>query len=438
MQTTSEQFEAAVRRGLGRAVLWLTRGEVVPDRAFISYACTHNLAYDRQTEDNRARYMFDIVQATGEPDFYARAVIQALSEFGEGNNEADDERSIDQMFDLLGLLAKSGDPAARQSLLPLYAIKYAQHSGIFGGEALVDTDGLEGYLFVVRQWLQRPLEEDDAWYETSLLRDVEERFGAGPVQAFMAQAASVEPAVGAYFERVHADLITWEAQRGTGPALPQPDYAALRQMISDTDSPFNRPRFWREGEKMSKADARQLASELLAETDPQRLRRYLHLFHRRAFPLDPTLLLALARSADAATATPARAALAQLTAPSVRALALELLETDARPGELIELLTLNFQPGDEAAIERVLQRTWDAYEVETVGRSIRRVFEKNLTPSAEPSLLLFYERGYCTMCRCGAIELLAGNGLLPSFILEEGCYDAYSGTRKLVSARVSR
>ena len=45
MPITNEEFEAAVRRGLGRAVLWLQRGEIVPDRDFLLYACTHNLAY---------------------------------------------------------------------------------------------------------------------------------------------------------------------------------------------------------------------------------------------------------------------------------------------------------------------------------------------------------------------------------------------------------
>ncbi len=434
MPTSQKEFEAAIQRGLGRAVLWLRRGEIVPDRDFLLYACTHNFAYDRQTEDNRALYMFDIIQAAGEPDHYARAVAQALAEVGDNDDWEDDKRSIDQMFDLLGLLAKSGDLTARQSLYPLFAIKNAVFPGDYGAEVIVNLDGLNGYLFVIRQWLRCPREEEDHWLEALLLKDVEERFGADEVQAFLTQAALTEPAVGVYLAEVRQKQAAEEAQRRERPKPHKPDYAELRQIIFDTDKRLNRPRFWRWGEKMSDADAEQFASELLAETDPKRLERYLHLFHRRAFPLNHMPLLALARGSDKEVASTTRAALAQIAHPSVRALALELMDTDERPDQLIEMLTLNFQAGDEKAIERVLEKPWDSDEMHWIGTDMRHVFEKNPTPLATNTLLSFYERGYCTLCRHGAVELLAKIGPLPPYIIEEGRFDADKAIRELVQA----
>ena len=138
MSVTQIEFERSVHRGLGRAVLWLKRGEIIPDRDFLLYACTHNLAFDRQVEDNRALYIFDIILATGEPEHYARAVEQALGELIAGSGGEEDERSVSQMFDLLGMLAKNGDLTAKQALFTLFA-KHSAHLGSDGAEVLVDV-----------------------------------------------------------------------------------------------------------------------------------------------------------------------------------------------------------------------------------------------------------------------------------------------------------
>lgn len=433
MPVTEIEFERSVHRGLGRSVLWLKRGEIVPDRDFLLYACTHNLAYDRQCEDNRALYMFAIIQATGEPEFYSQSVMHSLREVSDNQADwDDDERSIYQMFDLVGLLAKSGNAGARQALYAFF-MKHIAGPDNSRSEVIVDVDGLDGYLFIVRQWLDYPREEEDHWHEAYLLEAVEKRFGADEVQAFLTQAALTEPAIGAYLAEVREKQTAWHTRQKQMPKPHKPDYAELRQIIFDTDKRLNRPRFWRWGEKMSVADAEQFASELLAETDPKRLERYLHLFHRRAFPLDHTPLLALARSADEAIATTARAALAQVVHPSVRALALELMEADPQPWKGIEMLIKNFCTGDEQAVERVLEKCWDADEMHRLTLDMRHLVEANPQPVFTGALMRLYEEGYCTMCRLGVLELLAKIGPLPPYIVEEDWYDAYDGTRELMA-----
>jgi len=431
MPVTKVEFERSVHRGLGRAVLWLQRGEIVPDRDFLLYACTHNLAYDRQTEDNRALHLFDIIQATGEPSYYARAIEKALEEVGESDNWEEDERSIEQMFDLLDLLAKNDDLTARQSLYQLFA-KFATHSGGSGADALVDMDGLDGYLFVVRHWILHPQEEEDCWYETSLLEDVEQRFGKDEAQAFLAQVAQTEPAVGVYLAGVREKQADEEARRKRRPKQHKPDSAEIRQTLLDFDKRFNRPQMWRWGERMSNADAERFGAELLAETDPKRLERYLHLFHKRAFPLDHAPLLALAQSADPAIAKTARAALAQIAAPEVRALALKLMDTDPQPWDGIGMLVTNFCTGDEQAVERVVGSCWDEDEMHWLTLDVLRLVEANPQPSFAGALMQIYEEGYCTMCRHGVLKLLADIGPLPPSVIEECHYDADKETRKVM------
>ena len=191
------------------------------------------------------------------------------------------------------------------------------------------------------------------------------------------------------------------------------------------------------GATLAEDDAERLASELLAETDAERLERYLFLFQVRPFPLDHTPLLALAQNESRKIAAAARAALARIEDASIHDLALELMETDDQPWELIELLVQNFHEGDEKTIERVLEEPWGAKKTEWIGLKLRQIVAENLTVALAPALLLFYERGYCTMCRHGTIELLDELGRLPSSVIEEGRYDADNSIQELVQQIMS-
>ena len=430
MSVTKVEFERSVHRGLGRAVLWLLSGEIIPDRDFLLYACTHNLAFDRQTEDNRALYMFDIIYATHEPEFYARAVKRTLAGWKEAEEDDENPVSIYQMFDLLGLLAKRGDLSARQAAYSFFE-KHAQSDAI-REEVLVEIDGLDGYLFVIRQWLQYPQpEDDDQRFDYLLLDKVDKQFGRENVQKFLERAAQDNPAIGAYLANVREKHAAWKARLKSRQQRHWPGYAEIRESIFDTKKRYS-PMMARYGEHLPAADAEQMAREALAETDPKRLAHYLLLFKRRPFPLDHDPLLTLAQDACQDVATAARAALAQIEHPSVRALALELMPDSLRPWEPIEMLTKNFCIGDERAIERILDKTWDADEMHWLTLDTRRLAEANLRPELTNVLMRLYKEGYCTMCRHGVIELLAGLGPLPKSFVEECRHDAYDATRDFV------
>ncbi len=438
MPVTNEEFEAAARRGLGRAVLWLQRGEVIPNRDFLLHACTHNLTFYFQSAEDRARYMFDIIQATSEPEFYSQFVRQSLDEISDDEDDwwEEDERSIGQMFGLLGLLAKNGDYSVRKSLYSFFE-KHSAGSDYSRAEVIVNIDGLDGYLVIVHQWILHPRKQEDHWTEAWLLEQVEERFGLEIVQSFLEQAAEAEPAIGMYLTEVREKQTAWHKRQGSKSRRDRPGYAELRRRIFNSEASKGRMPWDRWGATVSEDDAEKLAAELLAETNSVRLERYLRLFQRRPFPFDYTPLLALARSGDQQVVTAARAALARIEHSSIHDLALELMETDERPWELIELLARNFREGDEKAIERILEEPWGAKKTERIGLELRKVVEENITVALAPALLLFYERGYCTMCRHGTIELLDELGQLPPCIVEEGQYDADDSIREYVEQVIS-
>src|SRR4051794_19974732 len=112
--TDYESFEVALRRGLGRAVLFLQQQkDTTPFREIILDACAHNWAYDRQMEDHRSLYMFDVIHATGELEYYA----ERLREWLKAPRKDD---YVGQILDLNTMLAKAGDEQARQAVYDTY------------------------------------------------------------------------------------------------------------------------------------------------------------------------------------------------------------------------------------------------------------------------------------------------------------------------------
>ncbi|HZO87451.1 MAG TPA: hypothetical protein VFB38_03865 [Chthonomonadaceae bacterium] len=105
----AQQFQALLAQGLGRPLLYLQSHDARPYREVILYACTHDLRYDHQCEDSRAPYLFDLIQRTGEADFYRQRILSSLQ------NPAEDE-DIYQMVGLAYLFAQQGDTAARSMM----------------------------------------------------------------------------------------------------------------------------------------------------------------------------------------------------------------------------------------------------------------------------------------------------------------------------------
>jgi hypothetical protein len=71
------EFESWLRKGLGRAAVVLKREGGQEHRGPLMYACTRNITYDRQCEEERGPYLLDLIRLSGEPEFYRHCVITA-------------------------------------------------------------------------------------------------------------------------------------------------------------------------------------------------------------------------------------------------------------------------------------------------------------------------------------------------------------------------
>lgn len=412
--------------GFGRVVLFLRENDAAPFREAILDACLHHRAFDRQAEGYRTDSLFDIMQAAGEPEFYAAYVRRALG----GDNE---DYAYGQLYELAARLARSGDAEARRVMYDRFA-RHAVRQETTGAEDFVVLDGLAGYLFVAEQWRRHPLPEDDPWEEVWLLEKLEKQIGQAEARQALEQAARAKPELAAHLAGVEQDRARRDEERAGFKRPPAPAYTELAERVADPKQTV-RWQAWRSWAKRLDDDTlTRLGRDLLAGTDRVPLLRLLHLFRERVFPLPIDRLLDLARARDEDIAEAARWALSNLTDPRVRALALELWEAEAPPLVALDLLRNNFAPGDYAQVERMaLRDRMDADEYHTLGISARRLVEANPAPEAAPTLLALYEHGRCTVCRCSAVELLLSLGPLPPWMQVEGRCDADGETRALAA-----
>jgi hypothetical protein len=125
-------------------------------------------------------------------------------------------------------------------------------------------------------------------------------------------------------------------------------------------------------------------------------------------------------------------ALAKVNHPSVRGVALRLLELPDRQREGMHLLSGCFQDDDRVVLVAILRQDLSDECIHSIGFAIRDLFKRYPSADNIPILLLLYEKGPCSVCRKTYVEMLLELDALPAWIRAECCYDANMDLRKLV------
>ncbi len=412
-------FAHWLRIGLGRPILHLRDHASRPYSETILDACLHDTVYDRQCEGGRARYLFDVIAATGEPGYYRDRILAASApEMLDGDDG-------EQILGLLGLFATQGDAEARAQLYTVFDANSATTRPA-GATEIVEVDGVAGLLAIVGPLSFDP---DDDWEAYRFVRDAIERSGEAETWAALRDAATADPIAASFFALAQHGRDQYEDPTLTDrePA-PTADYVTLRaDFLASEPNALGQLRRW----AITAPDdqLRLVAADVLTEDDPKRLEAYLALFRERPFPLDHTRLLTLARSSERRIMGFSRTALANLTHSDVRALALALLaEGD---GDGARLLANNYQDGDFALIERLLPTWTDRDEIHSLGFGLQHLAEAQQIPEAIGALAAAYEHGPCSFCREHTVELLAAVQPLPAWLVDECQHDANKHLREM-------
>ena len=433
------RLAAWLEQGLGRAVVFLKQMDARPYRELILHACTHNLVYDRQCEDSRDLFLYDVLTATNDLGYYRRSLFAALM-----NLSASEEHDSYQLFGLVRRMAQAGDGEARQCLYAAFDRQAAEGEDFRGAREFIALDGLRGFLFITGHYLRclqaGSVSDDDCDWEW-WLSELEERDGIDATHTALRPLEDAIPGLAELLQQATAERAENEQKREERKKNPRSQimaYAELKALIYKRGRTTSRWTLITWGRHAAEVDLQQAAQDLITETDANCVFAYTWIFAKRAFPLNTapleySPLPALARSADVEQARGATLALGNLTHPAVRVLGLQLIADPTRAAEGIDLLKNNFMETDFALLETALQQPSENRTRHSIGMSVQDIAGAHLSSEVVPSLLLLYENGPCSLCRCACVELLLKLDALPASLRAECRYDADEGTRKLVS-----
>jgi len=418
---TLDQQLDALRKGLGRAVLWAKAGRL--DEGPLLAASLRDLRFDSQLDDARGDWLWGMIEAVGATDQLRGAILDDLTHLP-------DERNAQQLCGLARHYAASGDEAFRQRLRAIVADKPIADRPWLGEEELILVEGEPGFLFAARVQGQRLVEDDWGWDGAGLVRIAAEQFGAARVTQLLSESAATDEAVARFEQAWRRD----ETERDHSPPehVNLADQSVEEVLLAATQTHGYRFRGW--GRSADEANLRIVANHLCAAREPRVIANLLRVFSARALPEFDARLIELCRHDDSTVQRWSWTALAQNTHPQVRDLALAELVQGVSRGGVIGLLARNFEPGDEARILEVFQPPDDEDERHWLLMEVLDVLKVN--PEADSSRLgvVVYALTPCGNCRAKAIRILLKQGAAPDWLRDECRYDANEECRELVEA----
>jgi len=454
-----EEFQNALRKGLGRAVQHVRNSPPEVVRDDLVHACTHFLGSSLQDEGSRAPWLFSMIEATGEPDFYRQRVITAFESMPD---DPDDTQSFNELYGLLAELAVRGDAEVLAIMRRRFETVCGLHASYIGFYELFRIDGIDALIrFLCREW-KRIQDDETLWAWDDKIKHAEETFGKETIQAALKKESLVNESVRLYLERLHRQESEKQAEETERknflqkpPSLPRlteliDNYENLPQETRWTND-FFRDAFSQENlfayrhrlcAQPTSDELEYAFQQLLKTTDPDRQHRLLNVFTKETMPrLEPRLLLLLDFPPDDLRWILVQA-FSRMTDPQVRAKGLEWIAmtpdfSNWYDGDWycgIDLLKNNYRPEDEALIQRSLESVSadnDDQDMHAIVTALIDLVKNNAEFSFEPILFWIYENSPCPCWRGDSVELMIQRNIASKNLLEECLDDSYESTREL-------
>lgn len=413
------EFNQWLQKGIGRAVLHLRTHDPAPYREAVLYACTHDLTYDAQCEGDREIYLLDLIDCIADCDFFRNGLLDALTTAPKDREKFD----LGQTIELARNFAEKGDDEMKQAMYHAVADVGFEQEPIYY-EDLIKLDGLPALVIAAENSLST-LREDNLWQVDSLVTALQVRDGVEAANSAIRRAERESPRLAQMLERSRL----YESRLEPRKNQKRLDYEALKKMIAEKPGAMLYPGW---GRTATAEELDSAASDLILEKDDSRLLAYLRIFWFQRFTGPIARLLELAESNNVRLARFSVKVLSQLTNPAIRDLGLRLLDSPGRQGDGVELLVNNYKPWDFQLTETRIAEPMQVDDLHSVEIGVRHMASAHHPREAERSLLLLYENGPCSLCRCELVGELIALGCLPNWMREECRYDSYIETRKLV------
>ena len=390
------------------------------------HACLYNTTYDPQVEGLKTRFIIELIYLTKTPDFYRQHILTAARAIDSDT----DDRDVAHLIELASQFAQRGDTTAREIVYEQFLRNPADEDTL-GANAIVEIDGLEGFLYVVGNIIKHNYGADAHYVWGTLLYTLEDVIGEHRCRKELPQLRRTNPDLDTYL-RLNRERKERYATHAKKRQMSNPiTYADLRLRIQENTS-FN-PHQW--AAQATESDLNRAAADLLQQDDVNTLRHYLRLFIKRPYPLPPESLFRLvdAYAPDSRIPGMVLSVLSNIRHEAVREFGLRLIAESRFQGRAVRLLTYNFKQEDWAMIFGLTEQKFDNDTYHSFGWSVQDIFKQHPESEAVPSLLNIYNYGPCSTCRERILRMLASLNAIPDNIGQECLYDSNEDIRELAS-----
>ena len=408
------EFEKSLRIGLGSAILHLQSQDYSLYEDSILNACLHNISYDPQIEGYKTSYLIDIIKLTDNVGFFREQILQATSVIDEDT----DYHDARHLVELTSAFAKEGDIRAHKIIYDIFNANLEDEDTL-GGRYIIEIDRLDGFVYVATKLGDLKQTDTEPKADDYYLWILEEIIGEEVAQNELNKIRQSNKSLDFYLNLVDKSRYKPKSRETFAP---EQTYAEFKATSNNNSSDLV---YW--GQTASKADLELVAYDLIKEHDPNSVVPYLRLFRRVPFPLEPQLLfrfMDMEHPSGIFLSAMTISALALIEHPSVRELALSLINEGKHSGLAVRLLARNYEDGDWKLIENLGEKITDPDEYHDFARSVQDVFELQPSSSATQTLRNMYYNNPCSFCREKLLDRLHRIGGLNPTILDECHYDS--------------
>ncbi len=420
MTDIKNRFFDSLKRGTGEAYLILKENPTIDFSTSIIKGVLRNYAYDGQCESSRAQYIFDLYKLSKQKDKIRNAVLRGL------NEEHEDTWSLTHLFDLAKLFALEGDQEMKNAIYDRFCNNPIDGSDWVGYSEILELDGLQGLIYITEKFGKSIDLNPDDWQDDWIIRNFQEENPALNVNKILDDIAKENKFIRIYLDNIKRINASQEEHK------PKP--TKYKDVIEEVINSKPFISFVRK-RKLSQNEVKEIAEQLVLETNRTNIEKLLEVFDYHKFPFDCEIILNYAkqkRSTKNRLVENAIEALKHLKSNSIREFALDKIQNSKNTIDYLEILVSNYQIGDFKILSEIANNTNNEHKIEQFARIFIEIFEANKTAECKEPLEILYNKMNCSIHRNGIIKILIENKVLSEKIRNEIKFDCDLETRELI------
>jgi len=419
-----QRFFNSLKRGTGEAYLIAKENPNIDFSLYIIKGALRNYAYDGQSEDSRAQYIFDLISLSNKKEKIRKAVLNGFA------TEQNDTWSLTHLFDLARIYAQNGDNDTKQAIYDRFLNhSIADYADWVGAYEILSLDGLQGLFYIAEKFGKMIEQNPDDWQDSHIIIRFQEENPEIKAMEELENLVVINKYVRIYLDNIKKTEENRE-KHWQERILRQKQYKSIVDEILHEEHGLGYIRI----KKLNNKELKEIAKQLLIEKNPTNIKKLLWIFTSHKFPFDSEFILQLAkqkRNSKYRINEFAIDALEFLKSENIRKFALEKILSTKQPNEFLSILVSNFEKGDERLLVEIAKNTNNEHKIDYIARIFTGIFKANETELCKEPLEIIYEKMNCGVCRNAIVKILIKNKVLSEKIRKEIKHDSDLDTRKL-------